>query len=484
MKSEYQNRIPDVIDEFFSNPGGRSLIIKGAPGTGKTTFAVEVLNSYTRQQKVCYISSRVEEQTLKGHIPWLDFKILLRKGSMEEASNPIQIDRSELNKLEARVEDGDEYLDEPYDPEMGTGIIDGTSITFDLSMLLPEIDKLYDTVELSLPNRTLVAIDSLEGLHEKYGISGRRIFQTLQKDLVERTNVNLIVIMEREERSDLDFLGDGVIILDMDEIEGRRLRSMKIQKLRGVPILSPSVPFTLDDGHFSVLDNKPVDGKMKYRMAFKDILSGILKEGAYTLIEINPDVPINIVNDLAYTLVESSLLASRGTYAFSSIRLFGNRIDETLKEFDLEGNHAANLKLLNPLSFYNENATSGHSVMIDGEAITEDLKWEFINGLLSESEGPHTLLLDFNMVESLYGSECVTDLESHISTLIQNNGTGIGFVWKTPGAKDMSFGFSDSVIKIMQIGQQTVFYGIKPFSPLYVLNCDENSKALDLRLMI
>ena len=77
---EFQGRIPEVIQEFLSSLGGRSLIVKGAPGTGKTTFALEILNKYKKKQKVCYISSRVEERSLKKHIPWLDFKILLDKG--------------------------------------------------------------------------------------------------------------------------------------------------------------------------------------------------------------------------------------------------------------------------------------------------------------------------------------------------------------------------------------------------------------------
>ena len=52
-------RVPEIIIEFFSGPSGRSLMVRGAPGTGKTTFALEILSEMKKHHKVCFISSRV-----------------------------------------------------------------------------------------------------------------------------------------------------------------------------------------------------------------------------------------------------------------------------------------------------------------------------------------------------------------------------------------------------------------------------------------
>ena len=98
--------------------------------------------------------------------------------------------------MESRVEEGDEFLEDDIDGEAGSGKVDGDSWTFDLSSILPEIDMLYETLEAAEKEMSLVAIDSIDSLGEKYGISPGRLLKMLQKDLVERSNVNVVFILE------------------------------------------------------------------------------------------------------------------------------------------------------------------------------------------------------------------------------------------------------------------------------------------------
>ena len=492
--NDTDGKIPQVILKFLSGSGGRSILLKGAPGTGKTTFALELLNTMKNIQRVCFISARVEEQALKSHIPWLDFKVLLPKDmiashpeSKDEDSPAQKLYRSELDKLESRVEAGDEFLEDPYDREDGTGTIEGNTWTFDISNILPEIDRLYDTIEIAFPDKSLVVIDSIDALREKYGISSRRLIQTLQKDLVEKSNMNVVFIMEKCTPSDLDFLGDGVISLEMDELDGRRLRLMKIEKLRGFPIHSPRIPFTLEGGHFSCFRGigkyMGTDGPEEHilvrdraaKMELGGVLSNTLEEGAYNIIEIDSDVPVDVVQMLVFSLLEESLSKGRGTYALSSFRLFRGGLDQLLDQ----GAHA-NFKILNPVPMYDGILSSSYSMMIDGESIQEDLDWESIVNLLSESSVPYTFLMDTNLILALYGMDALPDLEMHISTLLRNKGTCIGFSWTSDTSAKVDFHFNNRLIKVKQVGGYTVVFGDKPYTPLYFLDDDDDRVQLQI----
>ena len=206
--------------------------MKGAPGTGKTTFALELLNHFHKKGSVCFVSSRIDEHALKDQINWIDFDILLSKGNDEGAASKVKggISRKELNRLESRVEDGDEFLEEEFDGKSSTSNVEGNSWTFDITSILPEIDMLYEKLDTDGNENSLVAIDSIDSLGEKYGISPRRLLMMLQKDLVERSGVNVVFILEANGRNSLEYLGDGVISLEMEELDGRRIRKMTTVK--------------------------------------------------------------------------------------------------------------------------------------------------------------------------------------------------------------------------------------------------------------
>src|SRR5438309_9978436 len=60
----------DLILKFLQTPG-QVLLVQGPPGSGTTTFALEILNSLEQTHKI-YASSRVAPASLRQHFPWLD----------------------------------------------------------------------------------------------------------------------------------------------------------------------------------------------------------------------------------------------------------------------------------------------------------------------------------------------------------------------------------------------------------------------------
>jgi len=64
--------LPKEINEFFQIDGGQTLLIKGLPGTGKTTLALEIMNSLCREHNGLYISTRIDPRRLYATNPWVE----------------------------------------------------------------------------------------------------------------------------------------------------------------------------------------------------------------------------------------------------------------------------------------------------------------------------------------------------------------------------------------------------------------------------
>ncbi|TLZ51857.1 MAG: hypothetical protein E6K18_03895 [Methanobacteriota archaeon] len=218
--------IPEEVLQFFHLPGGHSLIVKGSAGTGKTTFALQLAEELGEGARSYYMSIRVGDQSLYRQFPWLKEKtgegrhfqrtVQAEAGAgaadapdAKEGKRGLKVDRTELQKLEGRVEMGQEG-DETYQ-KVGEGEIQNDSLIFDLGSDLPEIDLAYDEVERNLPHGTLVLVDSIDGLSERYGIVASKLVNTLQKDLVEKGNASVVYVLESTGDTKLDYLGDGVI---------------------------------------------------------------------------------------------------------------------------------------------------------------------------------------------------------------------------------------------------------------------------------
>src|SRR2546428_7833832 len=77
---------------------------------------------------------------------------------------------------------------------------------------------------------------------------------------LDQTKVSVILVSEAERADNLGYLVDGVVTLEQNEIEGRRIRSLGIDKLRGFRVQSQHFPFSLEKGRFTFLDEEYENG--------------------------------------------------------------------------------------------------------------------------------------------------------------------------------------------------------------------------------
>jgi len=462
--------IPRELKNFFS-ADGHSLILRGAPGTGKTTLALELLTFFKSSHDAYFISGRIDEQVLKRHLNWIDFNVLLSKGKDygSQLARKGMLSRKELDRLESRIEDGDETLEGDSDPEPGSGKVQNDTWTIDVTNLLPEIDKLYEKLEITQSGRAIIAIDSVDSLAERYGIAPRRLMHTIQKDLVERSNFNVIFVLETSVSNTLEFMGDGVVSLEMADIGGRRLRLMKLEKLRGQTIWNPIILFSLASGHFDsfieFLDPSIHDNHIDI-INMDGFLQGIIEPGQYNLFEFEGTVPMKVIQSLSREIVKQASIVPRGVYTTMSTRLFG-RAPSTLLETHVK-DYQNTIRFISPLSLLQKESEDVFTVQVAGKSFLEDFDWNTVKKIFPESRQPPVLLMDANHILSHYGLEAKNDVENHIANLVSNNGTCIGFSWPSSNSVNVDFGMSNRLIKVRNQGLNVLFYGEKPYSPIYV----------------
>ena len=218
---EQKSPIPDEIRSFFMDESGKTLLIKGTPGSGKTVFALTLLN--TLKGNGVYVSTRVDPDTLYMHHPWLKDKL--------SADNILDATQPEREQVAASKEISIKPLKYANVPDFLKGVYTRTE-----SMVKP-----------------IIIIDSWDAVTSYMGFYKQKDLVELEHkvcDFSRRAGSKVILIAEYAEQSPLDYLVDGVIIVESGMYEERRVRRLIMQKLRGCAIKNPVALFSLNNGIF------------------------------------------------------------------------------------------------------------------------------------------------------------------------------------------------------------------------------------------
>ncbi len=243
-------RLPPELLDFLSLPGPQTLLIRGPPGSGKTTLSLALLEAF-RGRRIL-VTSRVPGRELHREFQWL--------GTNGEKSIEL-IDTSEMEESvhdAARVMDrAREVLLAPLDPQ--------TRDTSQFLWLPPPVQEAWSRLRSDAPS--LIIVDSWDALIESFlGAPGDPDRPVPDRAHVERLLIrrmahapaHLVFVLEREEQTALDYLVNGVVVARRETVDDRLGRWMTILKLRGVRIANAVYPFTLEGGRFeSILPVRP-----------------------------------------------------------------------------------------------------------------------------------------------------------------------------------------------------------------------------------
>jgi len=488
---------PNELIAFLSSAGGHSLIIRGMAGTGKTTLGLQMIEELAAVQQSYYMSTRVSDQSLFNQFPWLLEKVRegeilkarkkLKKRSDSEQqvekilvglaaikgelkSEKIKTPRKELARLQGVIESGGE--EEVAEPT-GEG-----EITVTIGSTMPEIEMAYDVVDKALPERTLVVIDSIDALAEKYGVPAARLINTLQKDLVEGVGSNIVYVLETPDPL-LDYLGDGVIYLSVNSMTGRRIRELDILKLRGCEIRQAKYVYTLLGGRVRTFEysryTKPDKPKQVTAILDPDkdhvstgnkdldeMIEGGLRKGTITLIELSPGVPAASSSAIENAIICNFAAQGRGVAWVPTKKIGSDTARDGLIGFLKQDAFDKNIRILEPHGPAAE--PKPYAITLEGEDVKVDMKWQDVQYALKNTSSPLLAIMGFDSLESIYGSMVLDGMMDFLTSLLNSEGILVATV--TPSVKSTSrlSDLAHTHLRIDKMSGVTVIRGEEPFT--------------------
>ncbi len=229
MPESLKMSLPREIYSFFEIESGQTLLIKGLPGTGKTTLALEIMNCLCQERNGMYISTRVDPSRLYAVSPWVEEVIPPR--------NVVNATQTRLiESLKAARKDISDYY----------SVLDFFRVFFD---------------EAEETDNPMIIIDSWDAvLNYTAHLIGndRASFEQNICEFARDLDTNLILVSEYARVMPLDYIVDGVVSMEQYRLPGyeegslrnRIVRQIRLDKLRGVEISNKSYTVTLHGGRF------------------------------------------------------------------------------------------------------------------------------------------------------------------------------------------------------------------------------------------
>ncbi len=232
--------LPPELVKFLNLRQPRSLLLRGPPGTGKTTLALSLLEAFPGRR--IYASFRTSETELHDQFPWLGGE---GNGSIEVVDASLSM--GGISKAARAV-------------EKVPAIVSNAQVDDLLRALwLPE--PLMEAWSRTDPDHpSLIVIDSWDALVE--GFLGRSLplpaqppdrseIERFALSALARGNATLVFVVERDQPTQLDYLVNGVLDLHTERFDDRLERWVYLPKLRGTRILSYGYPYTLEGSRFT-----------------------------------------------------------------------------------------------------------------------------------------------------------------------------------------------------------------------------------------
>jgi len=455
--------IPSNICEALT-AGGFVLIIKGKAGSGKSTFSLELTRVLPSGSVILVTTRESPSQIITNH-PWL-LNFLPKNNIMDGRA--------------ARVLTKETY------PKIATNDI------FNF------LKNLYNKIETLEAKPVTVIIDSIDALKTAMGIKWDDF--SIEKslfDITKTSNINLVLVVERFDVIQLDYLADGVVELEHIIKDGRTLRLMKIKKIRGKIIPKPEYVYTLKEGRFqffSCIDN-PTKLDIEKQQIVEEtphvssgvsrldkILGGGYKLGSFNVIEVEENVNDSLLISFLSPMIKRATKTNTLVYMIPPAGLPPSKIIEQLSEYkELKEAIETHLKFLIPKvsqhvsennleSVYKLEKSTLAEVFEESENVIADLLKEI-------GTAKHIGIVGADILEYKYGYEELKDLLGiWVSTVKALNRVEIVFVKSLQRiAKDI-FSMSSTHFILESYNGTILFYGVKPWTMYYAITTTEVEK--------
>lgn len=444
-----------LLSTFLETPG-HVLLVQGSPGSGKTSLALEVLNRMEDRHKL-YASTRVSPEKLRHHFPWID-----------------QV----MDNMTGRTSKGT-WIDELHDFRRA------------------EPDNIFNQV-LRLKHskrKALLVIDSWEGALRNSTEEGKRIMESAIFSELDESGMSVLIVNEGKVGT-LDYLVDGIVTLGQCEIDGRKLRMVEVNKLRGFRVSTPRTLFSLEKARFTQLPSLLLDGergKTKTLVSrphsagffstgsgdLDRVLGGGFRRGAFVLLELEKLVPplglsglLNIIRANFVSQGGSCFIVPTGTFSSESSA-------ESLRP--LVGDEALEERVR--IAEYNSVPERKWRMMLKGDLLGD--VGTFQKAWTSLAKAGHEMMLnvDLDKLVQVYGEEIALPGFAGIGEGLRDAGAlNLSVASRDTKMKDEFLRTADYHLKINMVDGFFLIYGIKPHTSLYGahLSFESGSPSLSL----
>ncbi|OPY48715.1 MAG: GvpD gas vesicle protein [Methanosaeta sp. PtaU1.Bin112] len=452
MPGSPQASTPSEIKDFFTVESGQTLLIKGLPGTGKTTLALEIMKSLCEDRNGMYISTRIDPRRLYATNPWV-----------KEVVPPKNVVNATQSKLLESLKGVGKDLSNYY------AVLDFFKVFFD------------EAEEMDNP---MIIIDSWDAvLNYTAHLIGdsQHSFEQNICEFARDLDTHLIFVSEFSSVMPLDYIVDGVVTMEQFRLPGyaegsmrsRYVRQIKLDKLRGVEIGQKTYTVTLHNGRFRFFEPyrehkdariasdgvrvpDPKADRISTGIPDLDIITGGLKYGSCNVLEIDHGVGKRYYQILT-ALASNAIKNGRGVFILPSIGYQLSTRDIFVP---------ANVVVSSP---------EGEDPVAWGEELQE--KWD---ALRERTGRPILNIIGLDSIEFAFGYKAVLNLVNlMISNWKETNDINLLVVKSGQESMNMAVHTADAYLLVNELNGGLCLFGIIPRTePYYMLLEDRNRISL------